>query len=282
MSAEIIPFDFDEQAVRVVMRGDDPWFVAADVCRVLDIGNSRDATARLDDDERLTVGNPDGQTGRGGARQLTIISESGLYALVLTSRKPEARRFRKWITAEVLPSLRRSGTYQVPTADAGIDADTDAGTVAGMPMQEAALWLQMVREARLTRGTRAATSVWDRSPLPALAQLAPARAEARVQDGHGCLAHLLALEGETIEAARAHQLEVAWLSSLGLRVYPEALFVANGSLPAFDGTEWSGGLHRPALLSLPGVHPAPTVRSLNGAARRGLLLPWRLVDGDLA
>lgn len=275
MSAEIIPFDFEEQAVRVVMRGEDPWFVVADVCRVLEIVNRHDALSRLDDDEKDAVGNTD-TIGR--TQQMTIISESGLYALVLTSRKPEARRFRKWITAEVLPSLRRSGSYQMPaTADV---AAIEAGTVAGLPAQEAALWLQMVREARLTRGTRAATRIWDRSPLPDLAQLAPSRSGTGVRDGQACLAHLLATLGDAIEAERAAGGETVSLSAQGLRTYQAACFVANKPLPAFVGTQWAGGAHRDALLALPCVHPAPTSRTLNGAVTRGLLIPWRLIDGE--
>lgn len=267
MSAEIIPFDFEEQAVRVVMRDDDPWFVAADVCRVLEIANRHDALSRLDDDERDAVGNTDSI---GRTQQMSIINESGLYALVLTSRKDAARRFRKWITAEVLPAIRTTGRYV---------AQPDGGEVAGLPMQEAALWLQMVREARLTRGTKAATSIWDRSPLPPLRQLPPARAGANVQDGMGCLAHLLAVLGDLIDACRGADAEIGSLTAQGLRPYAEALFIANFPLPVFAETEWANGLHRPALLAISGVAPAPTSRSLAGAVTRGLLIPWRLIDG---
>ena len=144
MSAEIIPFDFEEQAVRVVMRADDPWFVANDVCRVLEIGNARDAMTRLDDDERDCVGITDAI---GRERPTNLINESGLYALVLTSRKEAARRFRKWITAEVLPAIRRHGHYDLVP-----QPQPELGQVAGLPIREAELWLQMVREARLTRG----------------------------------------------------------------------------------------------------------------------------------
>lgn len=268
MSAEIIPFDFEEQAVRVVMRGDDPWFVANDVCRVLEIGNARDAMTRLDDDERDCVGITDAI---GRERETNIINESGLYALVLTSRKEAARRFRKWITAEVLPAIRRTGRYIAP------EAEPAPGEIAGMPMQEAALWLQMVREARLTRGTRAASTIWDRSPLPPIAPLQAMRTAATEEQGRACLAHLLAELGDAIACrdTDAHR-----LTAEGLRAYADALFVANGALPVFNGTDWAGGLHRAALLALPGVTPAPTTRSIGGGATRGLLLPWHLVEGD--
>lgn len=272
MSAEIIPFDFEEQAVRVVMRGDDPWFVAADVCRVLEIANPRDALTRLDEDEK-DVATTDTL---GGAQKVSIINESGLYALVLTSRKEAARRFRKWITAEVLPAIRRTGRYVAPDAPEPSDADQ----VAGMPMREAEVWLQMVREARLTRGTRAASAIWDRSPLPPLSIVNVARCGPSTEDGQACLAHLLASLGDAIATARAQQAETDVLTEQGLRCYEQALFLANFALPVFNGTRWAGGQHRPALMALPGVYPAPTSRTLGGAVTRGVMIPWATIDGE--
>ena len=117
MSAAIIPFDFEEQAVRVVMQDDAPWFVAADVCRVLEHSNPTVALSRLDDEERQVI-DPKQWLGSsvagGGAQMMSVINESGLYALILTSRKPAAKRFRKWVTAEVLPALRTRGRYELP------------------------------------------------------------------------------------------------------------------------------------------------------------------------
>jgi prophage antirepressor-like protein len=84
-----------------------PWFVLVDVCRVLEIGNSRMAADRLDDDER-GVSSIDTL---GGTQQVTVINESGLYSLILTSRKPVAKAFKKWVTSEVLPAIRKDGAY---------------------------------------------------------------------------------------------------------------------------------------------------------------------------
>lgn len=106
----LTPFLFeDEHLVRTMLRADDPWFVLADVCRVLEIDQPHHAAARLDDDEkgRDTITTP------GGAQEMTIINESGLYSLILTSRKPAAKRFKKWVTSEVLPSIRKTGGYSV-------------------------------------------------------------------------------------------------------------------------------------------------------------------------
>lgn len=102
-------FNFNSNEVRTVTIDDTVWFVAKDVCDALGYQNSRSAVAdHLDEDERSTVANPDGRNGGGN---LTIINESGLYALVLRSRKPEARKFAKWVTSEVLPAIRKTGTY---------------------------------------------------------------------------------------------------------------------------------------------------------------------------
>lgn len=104
-------FNFGNHPVRVVIRDGEPWFVASDVCEALDYVNPRKAVAdHLDDDERgVTTGDT-----LGGKQKMTIINESGLYALVLRSRKPEARKFAKWVTSEVLPAIRRSGAYVMP------------------------------------------------------------------------------------------------------------------------------------------------------------------------
>lgn len=102
-------FDFKENPVRVVDRDGQPWFVAADVCRVLEISNARDAISSLEEDERGVV-NADTL---GGAQNMNTVSESGLYALIFKSRKPQAKTFRKWVTSEVLPAIRVTGKYEV-------------------------------------------------------------------------------------------------------------------------------------------------------------------------
>lgn len=83
------------------------WFIGTQVCKLLDIKNSSDAIGRLDDDEKLTSVLPIG----GQNRSVNLISESGLYALIFKSRKPSAQQFRKWVTKEVIPSIRKKGFY---------------------------------------------------------------------------------------------------------------------------------------------------------------------------
>ena len=112
-------FSFENFPVRAINRNGEIWFVAADVCAVLDIKNTSDALKNLDDDECLTLDIGEGQKiGRGGAQKFNIINESGLYALILRSRKPEAKRFRKWVTSEVLPAIRKTGSYSVSISKA--------------------------------------------------------------------------------------------------------------------------------------------------------------------
>lgn len=101
-------FEFeDRDKFRVIDRNGEPWFVLSEICGHLGIANVADAAARLDDDEKgiVKADTP------GGAQRLRIVNESGLYSIVLRSNKPEAKRFKKWITAEVLPSIRKTGSY---------------------------------------------------------------------------------------------------------------------------------------------------------------------------
>lgn len=110
-SASVSPFNFGDHAVRVVMQDGNVWFVATDVAESLGYKSPKDAASYLDEDEK---GSATIRT-LGGDQKLTVINESGLYALVLRSRKPEARKFAKWVTSEVLPSIRKTGTYTQPT-----------------------------------------------------------------------------------------------------------------------------------------------------------------------
>jgi prophage antirepressor-like protein len=107
VSTDLTPFDFRGARVRVITVDDEPRFVAVDVCMVLGLNNPRSSLALLDDEEKdvHVVDTP------GGPQQMTTVDESGLYSLVLRSRKPEAREFKRWITREVLPAIRKTGSY---------------------------------------------------------------------------------------------------------------------------------------------------------------------------
>ena len=113
MNNAIQVFNYEGCRVRTVDINGEAWFIAADVCRVLGIKNARDAVNALDDDEKMTVDNSDGHSGkRGGAQSYNVISEPGLYALILRSNKPEAKRFARWVRNEVLPAIHHTGGYQ--------------------------------------------------------------------------------------------------------------------------------------------------------------------------
>lgn len=100
--------------IRTLNLDGEPWFVAADVCKALLIVNSRDALTRIDDDEKGVVSTDT----LGGRQEVTIVNEPGLYALILSSRKPEAKAFKRWITHEVIPAIRKHGAYISPNAEA--------------------------------------------------------------------------------------------------------------------------------------------------------------------
>lgn len=108
-TSSLVPFHFEGRQIRIFTdEQGEPWFVAADVCSTLGIGNVSQALSRLDADEKTLISN------EGAPAGLNLINEPGLYTLVLGSRKPEAKRFKRWVTHEVLPAIRRTGGYAVP------------------------------------------------------------------------------------------------------------------------------------------------------------------------
>ena len=109
-------------ALRSILIDSDPWFVAADVCKALELEKTNRALSRLDDDEKgaHSVSTP------GGRQRMSIISESGLYSLILGSRKPEARAFKRWITHEVIPSIRKHGAYMTDSLLDALEAHPEA------------------------------------------------------------------------------------------------------------------------------------------------------------
>lgn len=110
--SEVIPFDYEGTNFRALQdSAGEPWFVANDVCEALGLSNPRSSLALLDEDEKgvHSMDTP------GGTQNLAIVSEAGLYSLILRSRKPEAKAFKRWVTHEVLPAIRKHGSYTAPT-----------------------------------------------------------------------------------------------------------------------------------------------------------------------
>lgn len=111
---EVQVWNYESSEIRTVQVNGEPWFVLADVCKVLEISNSRNISSRLDPDEKgVTLVDT-----LGGTQQMTIINESGLYTVILRSDKPQAKPFRKWVTSVVLPSIRKTGSYSVQQPNA--------------------------------------------------------------------------------------------------------------------------------------------------------------------
>lgn len=119
MNNEIQQFDFRGASLRTLTdKAGEPWFVAKDVCDILELGNTTNALRALDEDEKTNFTNCN--VAQNGGRAPLIISEPGLYKLIMRSRKPEAKEFQRWVTHEVLPQIRKTGGY-IPTTDADDD-----------------------------------------------------------------------------------------------------------------------------------------------------------------
>lgn len=119
MNNEIQQFDFKGASLHTLTdKAGEPWFVAKDVCDILELGNTTNALRALDEDEKTNFTNCN--VAQNGGRAPLIISEPGLYKLVMRSRKPEAKEFQRWVTHEVLPQIRKTGGY-IPTTDADDD-----------------------------------------------------------------------------------------------------------------------------------------------------------------
>ncbi len=154
----ITPFLFEgEITIRVIEKDGVLWFVASDVCRALGVVNAADAVTGLDDDEKGldTTDTP------GGHQEVIVISESGLYALIFKSRKPHATRFRKWVRADVLPSIRRTGSYTGNGA-----AAPSAKPYAEWSLEERRVALAEVDTARKSLSRGAAAWMWEHVGLP--------------------------------------------------------------------------------------------------------------------
>lgn len=115
---ELQIFKYEQNEIRTIQKDGEPWFVLKDVCQILGLGSPHKAAERLDGDERNQIPLTDSL---GRQQETTIINESGLYNVILRSDKPEAKPFRKWVTSEVLPSIRKHGAYMTPeTLEAAI------------------------------------------------------------------------------------------------------------------------------------------------------------------
>lgn len=121
-------------SVRVVMHNGEPWFVAKDVCDCLELTNTAQTISYLDDDEKGVTTNYT----PGGKQEMSMISEAGLYSLILRSRKPEAKAFKRWVTHDILPSIRKTGSYSVLSAPAKAEISVQSEVECALMILKAA------------------------------------------------------------------------------------------------------------------------------------------------
>ena len=131
-------FNFEDASIRVIEKNGEPWFVAKDIAIVLDFRDAEVACRTLEEDEKGTLN----VCTLGGNQQMTGINESGLYHLILVSRKPEAKKFRKWVTEEVLPSIRKTGSYSVTKTN------MDIAIYSNDPLERGEAIVAMLKEER--------------------------------------------------------------------------------------------------------------------------------------
>lgn len=136
--------------VRMVMQDGEPWWVLVDVCKILDLASPHKVAERLDEDERNQIPVIDSI---GRRQETTIINESGLYSVILRSNKPQAKAFKRWVTHEVLPSIRRTGSYNASFRPARLPFQTTVIAEPPMPPATQTLWFALLRIDQEQGGT---------------------------------------------------------------------------------------------------------------------------------
>ena len=193
MTNELQVFEFKGHDVRTIMRDGYPWWVAKDVCDVLELDN-RETPRKLDDDE---VGKTHITDSTGRDQEMSIVSEPGLYSLILRSRKPEAKEFKRWITHEVLPSVRKHGAYVTPAKLEELMNDPDS-------------WIKVLTALKEERAAKERLQLEATENKPKVI-FADAVAESKTSILIGDLAKLIKQNGFDIGQKRLFQ----WLRSKG-------------------------------------------------------------------
>lgn len=142
---EITIFNYEAKEVRTVEKNGELWFVLKDICIVLEMNNSRMVANRLDDDEK-GVSQIDTL---GGKQKVAIINESGLYSVILRSDKPQAKPFRKWVTSEVLPSIRKTGSYAIKQEQANLKEQMLKTREENVKVRKAQLMYKLSQEVEI-------------------------------------------------------------------------------------------------------------------------------------
>ena len=229
METDITPYVFQDNLVR--LRQDekgDPWFVAKDVCKVLGIVNTSQAVFSLDDDEK-GICNSDTL---GGDQEMLIVSESGLYALIFKSRKPAAKTFRKWVTSEVLPAIRKTGMYQVPddsfdpvANDARLDAIKDKASRVPMRTSQRVAMLGIALQVCKSEGCADELSVLARYVSMCEAVVGKHAEEGKEKGDTALVEQFIAeccerVDGEKVNATVLYRFFADWCTSRGIEHPP--------------------------------------------------------------
>lgn len=136
---ELKIFNYQDNQVRAIQKDGEPWFVLKDICDVLGLVKPSNVAARLDDDEKgaCLMGTPSGQ------QNMIIVNEPGLYSVILRSDKPGAKDFKRWVTHDVLPSIRRTGTYSIEPASPHRPVEVSPGGMAKLILANRRVMLDM-------------------------------------------------------------------------------------------------------------------------------------------
>lgn len=197
MNNEIQKFDFKGALLRTLTdEAGEPWFVAKDVCDILELSNVTEALRSLDDDEKSNF--RISEVAQNGGRAPLIISEPGLYKLIMRSRKPEAKEFQRWVTHEVLPQIRKTGGY-IPATDADDDMTILAKAVMigqrTMEAQKRKIASQQSRIVELEPKARFADAVAASDDTCLIGELAKMLLQNGIPVGQNRLFRLLRAEG---------------------------------------------------------------------------------------
>lgn len=141
MKNNIVAFKYNEQQVRTIEKNGEPWFVGKDVAEILGYSDTAQAVRKHIDNEDKGVVE---MTTPGGKQPVTIINESGLYSLILSSKLPTAKKFKHWVTSEVLPSIRKTGEYKITPAQQNRLDIMERNSRA----REASLWLRISAQVK--------------------------------------------------------------------------------------------------------------------------------------
>lgn len=255
--------------VRVSDQNGDPWFIGRDVCRALGFKQPESKYRMLDDDERGMLN----QHTLGGNQDMVIVSEPGVYRLIAQSRTQQAKRFQRWLYHEVLPEIRRTGSYGQVASRVQDDVD----------VRYKEWQLRAVREARMIYGKAAARAMWERMGLPSVPGVGSVQ-EAGL-DGVGALAVIISVHdndiGQALKEGPAALLEVYGLT---LKTYKNQRFLHVAfNHPHLDDlyadTQWAGKQWSAALRTLPDAVSSTTYFERH--RRRSTRLPIEIVQDAL-